>query len=233
MRINEDFLDSTERIEDVIVNDEHVETDIVNPKKYDVCMSLMLSNTNIFFKRKKAIETILVRYADDYQIDVLDAATAREYQEIIELRNIDIQNIQNSSARYVLIQFSAPKATVDFCIRFYYAIYFACNEMSDCICADLYGADTNMYTKQRIYTKTLWVNNFYFKQINNQSKDFLAHNLRIVALLLIKPDTSVQRATTTTLVFLSFCRPNNSMLTPNSVTQMLEEWSEKFRSDAL
>ena len=116
-RVNEDFLDSEDIRKDVRQEDVETEEYVMEPEKFDTCMILCM-NTIYFFNRYiNALRNLLLRYTSKYRLDILDGKHARYYiddQTIFYFRNIDIPHIEDSSVRWVVLQFNIKRSKNNF-----------------------------------------------------------------------------------------------------------------------
>ena len=189
-RVNEDFLDSEDIRKDVRQEDVETEEYVMEPEKFDTCMILCM-NTIYFFNRYiNALRNLLLRYTSKYRLDILDGKHARYYiddQTIFYFRNIDIPHIEDSSVRWVILQFNIKRSKnnflekmTDFFVRLCNLLYFATNQMKDCTGVDMYQADGDSEMGY-CYNNDPWCNNYYYKETKKDIAPYVAFNIGNVA----------------------------------------------------
>lgn len=236
-RVNEDFLDSEDIRKDVRQEDVETEEYVLEPEKFDTCMILCM-NTIYFFNRYiNALRNLLLRYTSKYRLDILDGKHARYYiddQTIFYFRNIDIPHIEDSSVRWVVLQFNIKRSKnnflekmTDFFVRLCNLLYFATNQMKDCTGVDMYQTDGDSEMGY-CYNNEPWCNNYYYKETKKDIAPYVAFNIGNVAAFYIGHLTSGKIALFA-LYFMVMCDIETQIdYNPSRMIESLDAWKEKY-----
>ena len=208
----------------------------MEPEKFDTCMILCMNTLYFFNKRVSALRNLLIRYTDGFRLDFLDVQQARHYmddQTIVYFRNIDIPHLEDSSVRWVVIQFNIKRSEndffgkmTDFFVKLCYVLYFATNQMKDCTGVDMYqtDGDTEM---GHMYNNDPWCNNYYYKETRKDISPHIAFNMGNVVAFYLGHLTSGKIALFA-LYFMVMCDiERQSSYEPGKMIKLLDAWKDK------